>query len=375
MVIVDQAAGLTGVEAILRSIRKTDLTEEDAFRIAAELKARGFPVEARPKDSIEALPLEAFLQNFWDYKNSPYVRDKLTHGYRIGKRHCHESLKRVHYYITPSFEGWNVGDITRDVLKEFANILADVGLRPNSIQQIMHTITTPFKWACQEGKLALNPCAGMLKFHGAEKKRGVLTPQEAEKIFSVSWKDKRVYVGNLLAITTGLRAGEVLALRKRDIGAAENFLYIRHSWSRIDGLKTPKNGESRKVPLLPEVREKLLELIEENPHRTDNPFVFYGPLQDKPMAEELFLKGLKKVCRDYGIDAAARNIVFHSHRHYYAARMVDRMAPDQVIRITGHKSMAVFEKYADHIIQENLEAAGEVTAEVFGNILQFKRGA
>jgi integrase len=281
----------------------------------------------------------------------------------------------VHYYVTPSFEGWNVGDITRDVLRDFANILADTGLRPNSIQQIMHTITTPLKWAHREGKLAFNPGAGMLKFHGAEKKRGVLTPQEAEKIFSVSWKDRRVYAGNLLAITTGLRAGEVLALRKRDIDITENFLYVRHSWSRIDGLKAPKNGESRKVPLLPDVREKLFELIGENPHRTDNPFVFYGPFQDKPMAEELLLKGLKKVCSDYGIDAVARNIVFHSHRHYYAARMVDRMAPDQVIRLTGHKSMAVFEKYADHIIQENLEAAGEVTAEVFGNILQFKRGA
>jgi integrase len=64
---------------------------------------------------------------------------------------------------------------------------------------------------------------------------------------------------------------------------------------------------------------------------------------------------------------------FHSWRHYYAARMADCMTADQVSRITGHKSRAVFEKYADHITEENLEEVGKVGAEVFKNILQFRK--
>lgn len=75
---------------------------------------------------------------------------------------------------------------------------------------------------------------------------------------------------------------------------------------------------------------------------------------------------------DIGIDAKARRIVFHSWRHYYAARMTDRMTADKVSRITGHKSRAIFEKYADHIDEKNLEEVGRVGAEVFGNILQFR---
>jgi hypothetical protein len=48
---------------------------------------------------------------------------------------------------------------------------------------------------------------------------------------------------------------------------------------------------------------------------------------------------------------------------------------DPVSRITGHKSRAVFEEYADHIITENLEAAVAAGAEVFGNIINFRKGA
>ncbi|MDR2186334.1 MAG: hypothetical protein LBO80_11820 [Treponema sp.] len=53
---------------------------------------------------------------------------------------------------------------------------------------------------------------------------------------------------------TGLRSGEALALKLEDI--EERALNIRHSRSAFDGLKPPKNGESRRVPVLPKVREK-----------------------------------------------------------------------------------------------------------------------
>jgi integrase len=98
-------------------------------------------------------------------------------------------------------------------------------------------------------------------------------------------------------------------------------------------------------------------------------------MKDKPVCGRILLESLKEACRAAGIDPVSRGIVFHSHRHYYAARMADRMSAEQVSRITGHKSRAVFEEYADHIITENLEAAGAIGAEVFGNILSFRKGA
>ncbi|MDR2965208.1 MAG: hypothetical protein LBU88_05485 [Treponema sp.] len=127
---------------------------------------------------------------------------------------------------------------------------------------------------------------------------------------------------------------------------------------------------------MPDVKKGLLELLADNPHKTDNPFVFYGLDPYLPRYDGHFIyKGLKEAFIRYGIDYKARKICFHSWRHYYAARMTDVMTAEQVQRVTGHKSKAVFEAYADHVIDENIEVMGRAAAEVFGSIFQFKKSA
>jgi integrase len=363
----------TGLKAILKSIKKTDLTSDDAMQIVAALKEReliDMPVIKRGKGGIN---FGDFLANFWDYSASPYVREKLAHGHTIGKRHCYDMANRVHNYWLPFFNDRTLGSVTKADLKKFSLELSDKGLAPGSINKILLVGTSALAWAYREEMIPVDPAEGLTKFSGKRKKRGVLTPQEAAQIFALEWKDKRAYVGNLLALTTGMRSGEVLALRKSDISGSENIIYLRHSWSPDDGLKSPKNGDERKVPLLPEVRKMLLELLAQNYHDTPDPFIFWGSLADKPIVANVLLDGLKDACRAVGIDPKARAICVHSARHYYAARMADRMTAEQVRRITGHKTLAVFEEYADHVTNENLAVAESIGAEVFGNILKFRK--
>jgi hypothetical protein len=72
-----------------------------------------------------------------------------------------------------------------------------------------------------------------------------------------------------------------------------------------DGLKCPKTGEERKVPLLPEVLKKLTELVKETPHiAAADPFVFYGVLEDKPMDIQFLIDGLRAACREAGNNPA-----------------------------------------------------------------------
>jgi integrase len=461
---------VTGLKNILLAIEKTtDLDAEGAMQIAAALRKRqliDFPTVKAGKGSINFIK---FLTEFWDYEKSPYIGEKLVRGYRMGRHHCHEMGNRIKANWEPYFKGRILDSITREELKQFSLQLSGCRKAPETagigqdgeklsaayINQILLAGFTALKWAKREGMIALDPTEGLLKFSGKGKKRGVLTPQEAEAVFAARWKDKRSYIGNLLSLTTGLRAGEVLALRRSDIPLTGKNLFISHSWSVHDGLKCPKNGEERKVPLLPEVRERLMELVKENPHDTAaDPFVFYGLLEDKPMDIQFLIDGLRGACREAGnnpagwivdrataeggdtgplalwmiqgeknpkgelqgtwsdpvqvqeailpgeypsaksrdnhieiryrrdkskpetpmiIDTQARNIVFHSWRHYYAARMMDKMTAEQVSRITGHKSEAVFAEYADHIIAENLEQMGKAGAEVFGNIIEFSK--
>jgi integrase len=209
--------------------------------------------------------------------------------------------------------------------------------------------TSALSYAAQEGYIPLDPCKGIARFSGKPAKRGILTEKEAEALFNLEWAEKRAYLANKVAATTGMRAGEILALRREDIG--EHSLHIRHSFSRLDGLKTPKNGDERQAPLYPEIRAELLALADEAETLHDKgAYIFYSLTNDRPCQDDLILDGLhdaigklnenleKQGREQEQIDWKARNIVFHSWRHYWAARMSERMTAEQLTRITGHKS-------------------------------------
>jgi integrase len=89
------------------------------------------------------------------------------------------------------------------------------------------------------------------------------------------------------------------------------------------------------------------------------------------MDSQVLRNGLKDACAACGVNTRARNIVFHSWRHYYASRMTDILSPDTVAKATGHKDLSVLESYAAHGTEKNLEEMADAGAEIFGRILPF----
>lgn len=75
--------------------------------------------------------------------------------------------------------------------------------------------------------------------------------EEARRLLSepLLWQDRRHYALNLLAATTGARMGEIRGLQVADISS--DHIEIRHGWSDHGGLKEPKWGSARSVPISP----------------------------------------------------------------------------------------------------------------------------
>jgi integrase len=356
------------LQSILQGIRKADIDTAGAMQIVTALREReliDIPTVAKSKTAKNLVPE---LVRFWDYGKSEYIRDKLAHGHTIGKRHTYEMSCRVKLHWGAHFGDKPLLQVTRRDLKDFALKLFDGGLSADSVNKILGAGLTAFSFWHREGLIPGNPAEGFERFTGDREKRGVLTVDEAAALFARKWGDNAARVGNLLAATTGLRAGEVLAIRKSSIG--DTVLNVVHSWTGKE-LKAPKIGEARKVPLLPEVRRALLDLLKGSPH-TDSidPFIFWGIDAGKPRSDGKFLlDGLHRELDAMRIQWRERNIVFHSHRHFYAARMADIAAADKVRRITGHRSAAVFESYADHVAEQNLSEMLELERGAFEALL------
>jgi len=311
--------------------------------------------------------LVSFLEDFWNYDTSPYVQDKVIHKQRIGKQHCYISKKRVAHWEEYFDREKLLDEVTTGDIKAFELFLAKKNFTTATLNQLVLVGKTAFKWAVANKKLAENPCLGLTRYGKETQERGVLTQEEARTIFQVQWRDERARVASLIAMTTGMRMGEILALRVSDIG--ENRLFVRHSWSVFDGLKKPKNEKEREVPLIPSVKIALLKLARSNPFGWDpDQFIFYGTLKNSPVVNNVLSEGFKDALYKSGISEelrVERNIVFHSWRHYYAKVISDRVGQRQAQLALGHLTASMTAHYADHKTEEDLSAIEQAVGEAF----------
>lgn len=366
------------IDAILYGIKTAPLSSAHVTQIVKALKERGLILSAALPGTSAAELLSAFLKRFWDYEKSEYVKEKKLHGQTVGLRRCLDQSKMI-----PEWEAWfgpgkRIGEVSTADLRAFSMHLAEKGNAPATINHKMETGVVSLRWAFSHGLIEADPTRGLRRFSGRVKTRGILTEAETKKLFGAEWKDKRALVGNILAATTGMRAGEVLGLRVEDIG--EERLQVRHSWNHVtSSLKGTKTEKPRVVPLLPEVRMLLLELVQENPHGSGpDKFVFYGERSDRPMVHNVLRDHLDHALTKIDInreEKLARGICFHSWRHYFAARMSDQLETRKVQRATGHMTTAMAEHYAAHELESDLKDLNAASQKAFGTIVPCKRSA
>ncbi|MFP3041220.1 site-specific integrase [Treponema primitia] len=375
------------LQGILTTIAKADTLDADsALEIVTALRDRGLIAIPTVKAGPGNVDFITFLENLWDYEKSPYIRERLAYGISAGKKHCYECSGKIKRYVKPYFNGQELSRITRESIKIFSFSLVDRGLSHASVNNIMAPVLTALKFAFKENMIPVDPTAGIMRFSAKTKPRGILTLDEAGELFKKLWNcsDLRAYTASKLAATTGLRIGEVQALKKGDF--KDGILTVSHAWSAIDGLKCPKSGKPREIPLLPEIEVALKNLLEQNPFKeTEDAFLFYSSLADKPMDGKLILLELKAAMDSVNeerkkenpesqiINWRDRRVCFHSWRHFFISYASKILEKQKAMAISGHLTESVFNHYADHGESKDLDQAREAMAEVFGKVLDFGR--
>lgn len=375
---------LLEAETLLSMVRKTPITDEDATGIVGILEERGL-ISVETTSHATGERLLSFLSDFWNYETSAYIKEKEAFGHRIGKRHCYDMRILVQRYWNEYFpQDMSLADLRREDLRSFSVYLAGKQLAPKTRNNILMAGTVAIKWAYENEIITSNPSQGLRKFAGSSRKRGVLSDEEVKKLFAMEWPDNRMKLANKLAATTGLRAGEIAALRVCDLG--EDKLHIRHSWSEHDRLKSTKTNKERTVPVMAPLLRELRELAHKNPHdHTETAFVFWSSRHsDRPTSIRLFAEALQTMLVRMVLEGAdlddtekmksaqdtwqKRGVVFHSWRHYYSARLADHIDQRSVMLATGHKTQAVFDAYSAHGTDEMLEAVRTASDRVFSFI-------
>ncbi|MGH2866547.1 MAG: tyrosine-type recombinase/integrase [Solirubrobacteraceae bacterium] len=148
--------------------------------------------------------------------------------------------------------------------------------------------------------------------------------------------DATLYV---TAAFTGLRMGELLALRWRDVDFAGSAIRVRASIYN-GHLTTPKSGKVRAVPLAPDVATALAQLGRRPDWTGDDDLVFAGEGGDHVDAS-----ALRRRYKGALAQAGLRPLRFHDLRHTFGTRMIAKADIRRVQEWMGHADIQTTMRY------------------------------
>ncbi len=319
----------------------------DDTKTGALAKARQARVDAerglaRPRAS---LTVEAYLRQWLEVTARHSVRARTYTSYR----------QHAEVHVIPA-----IGHIRLDDLKPghvqsmLARIIAS-GRSVGTAQRVRAMLSSALHAAQSDYGLPRN-VASLAKIPRTDRpsfRPEIVTPQDARRIIE-AFAGTPLEPLVLFAISTGLRQGELLALRWCDIDLQRRTVSVTHAVDIRDGkrvLARPKTERAQRVLALPDLAVRALDIrrAQEAQQRLlagrawqDLNLVFAGPtggIRDGHAVTRTFKRHLAR--------CGLRPIRWHALRRVFAALLQDQGTPlTQVRDLMGHSQVRVTETYA-----------------------------
>jgi integrase len=147
-----------------------------------------------------------------------------------------------------------------------------------------------------------------------------------------------------VAAFTGLRTGELFALRWRDVDFVGGLVHVRHNWDhkfRVE--KVPKGKRVRSVPLMADAMDALAILKGRENFTADGDLVFCSEV-----GEHLDYYSHRRRYQDSLKRAGLRKIKFHDLRHAFGTSAITELDPYSVQSYMGHSNYSTTQRYLHH---------------------------
>lgn len=141
------------------------------------------------------------------------------------------------------------------------------------------------------------------------------------------------------ALYTGLRLGEVLGLTWAGIDLDEGALYVRRQWTRLGEYAPPKTSAAlRRVPLAPDMVRDLRKLkLSSRFSQAEHPV--FASRTGQPLAHR---NATRRGFEAAATEAKIEGVSFHSMRHAFASRMINRgIEPVALAHLMGHEDARI----------------------------------
>lgn len=240
-------------------------------------------------------------------------------------------LKR---WIPKTWQDKPIDQVTTDDVYEVIE-RSSVRLGTISQKNVLKLLRRIFQTAVDEGLLSKNPTRG-ISIKVAQTMQKVLTASEADTLLKEAKEvNHRFYHVWTFALMTGMRSGEMYALKWTDINSEAGIISVNKQWTNKDGFHELKTGDWRVVPISKDLASLLVELrsIE------TGEFVL-------PRLVEWTHGDQAKILRDFCDATGITSVKFHDLRATFITNMLAQGVPlVKVMAIVGHKKMETTDVY------------------------------
>lgn len=316
-------------------------TREEALAAGQKLQ-RALNQRLRAGPPARSVTVREFIADLWLPRRRADWKPATWRGY--------EQILRVH--LLPAFGDIAVGDVSASLIEDYKAAKRDpkVNLDPNTVNKHLGVLSKLLNDALRWGHIQQSP---MSKVETCRLDRDPSDFQfwsqaQQEALLAATLRVRpRWYAFVLTSLTTGLRLGELAALRREDIDLEAGVLHVRRAFS--NGIETtPKSRKGRRLPLaedlIPVLRDHLAGV------KTDRVFLSND-------GEVLTHNNVKSTWRTILRAAELPKPRLHDNRHTFASNLViaDVSLP-KVQALLGHSDQRTTQRYA-HLSDASLHEA------------------
>ena len=294
-----------------------------------------------------------YLKSFWN-ESSPYVQSKrIAEKKALSSKYLELNFLGIKTHVLPyePFRSIRIDQLTPGMIADWIVWMQNGRTGSKRTNDVLQAMRIPIRYLVYRGELKEDPFRNIKPVPYTPKEKGILNRDEIHALSLVKNVDIRVRLALSLAVSCGLRRGEVRGLRWMDINFSEGLLNIRNNYIDGEGSKGCKAGSERTVLLPQDMRPILHEIQSMSPFTAPEHFVLFHPdAASKPLSVHTIQTGFRQSLSAIGINRdlqRSRNLTFHGLRHTFITNARLAGLPDITVQaLAGHRSADMMNHYS-----------------------------